>query len=142
MKVHLGTNIDAINLVSVIPRSDAIGRTPVSVIETENNGSGESNYILIVNPIDNETLTGNEYQTSFSFISKKENGNPKTSVAILITDSTETKPYKYGIKFNDPSTFDVLNLTTGEVIRAGYNYPFGGRDLVITGTRFKADTFR
>jgi len=129
----LGTNTEAINLVSVKPRSDAIGRTPVSVIETENNGSGESNYILIVNPIDDEKLTGNKYQTSFNFISKKEIGNLKTSVTILVTDSAETQPYKYGIKFNDPSTFDVLNLTTGEVIRAGYNYPFGGRDVVITG---------
>jgi hypothetical protein len=129
----LGTNTDAINTVSIIPRSDAIGRSPVSIIEIEKNGSGESNYILMVNPIDDETLTGNEYQTSFSFVSKKENGNLETSVTILITDSTETKPYKYGVKFSDPSTFDVLNLTTGEVIRAGYNYPFGGRDVVISG---------
>jgi hypothetical protein len=129
----LGTNTDAINLVLIIPRSDAIGRTPVSVIETNHFGTGESNYLLNVNPIDDQALAGNEYRTSFSFISKKENGNLKTSITITITDSVQTKPYKYGIKFTNSSTFDVLNLTTDEVIRAGYNYPQGGRDIVISG---------
>lgn len=129
----LGTNTNAINLVSIIPRSDAIGRTPVSVFETKYIGTGESNYILNVDPIDDQSLAGNEYRTSFTFISKKENGNLKTSVLVTITDSTQTQPYKYGIKFNSPSNLDVINLTTNEVIRAGYNYPFGGREVSITG---------
>ncbi len=128
----LGTNTDAINLVSIVPRSDAIGRTPVSAIETSYIGTGESNYVLKVEPIDDETLAGNEYRTSFGFIAKKEIGNLATSVTITITDSTETKPYKYGIKFNGASNFDVVNLSTNELIRS-YNYPFGGRDLIITG---------
>ena len=129
----IGTNTDAINLVSLIPRSNAIGRTPVSVIETSYIGTGESNYVLNVEPIDDESLAGNEYRTSFGYVSKKENGNLKTGVNIIITDSSQTQPFKYGIKFNSPTNFDVLNLTTGEIIRAGYTYPFGGRDVAITG---------
>lgn len=133
----IGTNKDAINLVSIVGRSDAIGRTPVSVIETEYIGTGESNYVLNVEPIDDEILAGNEYKTKFGFVSQKENGNLKTNVGITITDSTGTQPYKYGIKFNSSSNFDVLNLTTNEIIRAGYNYPFGGRELNITGHGLK-----
>lgn len=129
----LGTNKDAINLVSIIPRSDAIGRTPVSAIQTSYIGTGESNYVLNVNPIDDESLSGNEYRTSFGFISKKENGNLKTSVTAIITDSAATQPLKYGIKFTSSSIFDVVNLTTNEIIRDGYNYPFGGREVTITG---------
>lgn len=133
----IGTNTDAINLVSLIPRSDAIGRTPVSVAQTQHIGTGESNYLLNIEPIDDQSLAGNEYRTSFGFVSKKENGNLATAVNIIVTDSTETQPNKYGIKFNSPSNFDVINLTTNEIIRAGYNYPFGGREVSITGHGLK-----
>jgi hypothetical protein len=133
----IGTNTEAINLVSITPRSDAIGRTPVSAVETEHIGTGESNYNLYVNPVDDQTLAGNEYNTSFSFNSKKENGNLKTSVSISVTDSTQTQPYKYGIRFTSSTKFDLVNLTTNEVIRDGYNYPVGGRDLVMTGYGLK-----
>lgn len=129
----LGSNTDAINLVSIIPRSNAIGRTPVSVVENVHTGTGESNYVLNIEPIDDETLAGNEYRTAFGFVSKKENGNLKTNVSIIITDSVATQPLKYGIKFNNSSNFDLLNLTTNEIIRAGYNYPQGGRDVLISG---------
>jgi hypothetical protein len=133
LECPLGTNTEAINLVSLIPRSDAIGRTPVSVAETQHIGTGESNYVLNIEPIDDPSLAGNEYRTSFGYISKKEIGNLKTNVSIIITDTLETKPYKYGIKFNSSSNFDVVNLTTGEIIRDGYNYPFGGREVTVTG---------
>lgn len=129
----IGTNLEAINTVSVIPRSDAIGRTPVSIIESQHIGPGESNYFLYAEPIDDQALTGNEYRTAFNFVYKREVGNLKTNVLIIITDSAQTQPFKYGIKFNSATSFDVVNLTTNEVIRAGYNYPFGGRDVVITG---------
>jgi hypothetical protein len=133
LECPLGTNTDAINLVSLIPRSDAIGRTPVAVAEIQYIGTGESNYVLNIEPIDDQSLAGNEYRTSFSFISKKEVGNLKTNVSITITDSTITQPYKYGIKFTSNTNFDVLNLTTNEIIRDGYAYPFGGRDVTIIG---------
>lgn len=141
LECPLGTNIDAINLVSIVPRSDAIGRTPVSVIENQHIGSGESNYVLKVEPIDDQSLAGNEYRTSFGFISKKENGNLATAVTITITDSVQTKPYKYGIKFNSSTNFDVVNLTTNEIIRDGYNYPVGGREVSITGHGLRIGMF-
>ena len=75
----------------------------------------------------------NEYKTSFTFIPRKEVGDLATKVTITITDSNATKPYKYAIDFSAPNLFDLKNITLNTIIRSGYNYPTGGRDLVITG---------
>ncbi|MDZ7762880.1 MAG: hypothetical protein U5K00_00425 [Melioribacteraceae bacterium] len=54
-----------------------------------------------------------------------------------ITDSSQTKPYSYGISFIDASTIDILNLTTGETVgRAGLGYPSGGRTFVLSSEGF------
>lgn len=129
----IGNDLKADNTISIIPRSNAIGRQPVSAGNVNKIGNGVSNYELIVNPVDNENLAGGNYKVKFEYVAKTEIGNPATQVTITITDSTQTKPYKYGMKFNAPNNFDLLNLTTGEIIRAGYNYPVGGRELTITG---------
>ncbi len=129
----IGNSLDAINTVSVIPRSEAIGRTAVSTLEVTNLNSGNSNYSLEAVTIDDETLAGNEYKTTFNFTPRKEVGDLATSVSVLVTDSNATKPYKYALEFTSASTFDLKNITLNTVIRTGYPYPAGGRDLVITG---------
>lgn len=129
----LGNTLEAVNTIAITPRSDAIGRTPVSGIDIVNLGTGDSNYELFVSPVDDESLAGNSYQTSFEFVPVKEIGNLETQVSVIVTDSVATLPIKYGISFNAPNNFDLLNITTGEIIRSGYNYPVGGRDLVVTG---------
>lgn len=129
----IGNSLEAVNTVSVTPRSDAIGRSSVSTIDITNLNTGSSNYLFTASVIDDEALAGNEYKTSFSFTSRKEVGDLATSVEIAVTDSNSTKPYKYSIEFSSPSSFDLKNLTLNTIIRAGYNYPTGGRDLVIAG---------
>jgi hypothetical protein len=129
----IGNSLDAVNTVSVIPRSEAIGRTAVSAIEVLNLNTGNSNYSLKAVTIDDETLEGNEYKTTFDFVPRKEVGDLATTVSVLVTDSTATKPYKYGIEFTSNSSFDLKNITLNTIIRTGYTYPAGGRDLVITG---------
>ena len=129
----IGNSLDAVNTVSVTPRSDAIGRSSVSTIDVTNLNTGSSNYLFTASVIDDEALAGNEYKTSFSFTSRKEVGDLATSVEIAVTDSNSTKPYKYSIEFSSPNSFDLKNLTLNTIIRAGYNYPTGGRDLVIAG---------
>ncbi len=133
LESSIGNNLDAINTVSVIPRSSAIGRSPVSAVDAIHYGSGSSNFILNVNPTDNEALKGNEYKIGFTYISKKEAGDLETKVNISITDSSKTKPYKYAVKFLTASSYDLLNLTTGELIgRTGTGYPNGGRTIDIS----------
>jgi hypothetical protein len=129
----IGNTLEAVNTVSVIPRSDAIGRTPVLINNVTNLQTGKTNYVLEASTIDDESLTDNQYKTSFTYVSRKENGDPATKVTITVTDSNATKPYKYALQFTSPSAFDFINVTLDTIYRAGYNYPFGGRDLLISG---------
>ncbi len=129
----IGNTLEAVNTVSVTPRSDAIGRDPVKIEETKNLNTGKSNYSLQGSVIDNENLKGNEYKTTFSYTARKESGDFATNVTIAITDSNATKPYKYAIEFVSPNSFDLKNVTLNTIIRSGYGYPVGGRDITITG---------
>lgn len=133
----IGNTLEAVNTVSVIPRSEALGRNPVSINNVMNLQTGKSNYILQASTIDNESLASNQYKTSFSYVAKKESGNLTTQVNILVTDSNATKPYKYSIEFTSPTAFDFKNITLDSIYRAGYNYPVGGRDLLISGEGLK-----
>lgn len=129
----IGNNLLAVNTVAVIPRSEAIGRTPISPDDVKNLNTGNSNFILKASSIDDEVIVGNEYKTTFSFVPKIEFGDLATKVTVAVTDTAATKPYKYLIEFTSPSTFNLTNVTLDEIIREGYGYPFGGRSLLITG---------
>jgi hypothetical protein len=134
----IGKTLEAINTVSITPRSDASGRSPVSPYDVQQI-SGESNYILKIEPVDTVSLAGNSYRAGFSYFSKREIGDLETNITLQITDSSLTKPYKYGIEFTSSSTYNTVNLTTGEIIgRTGYNYPPGGRTIDFPGFGIKA----
>ncbi|MBK8945181.1 MAG: hypothetical protein IPM32_07910 [Ignavibacteriae bacterium] len=129
----IGNTLDAINTVSVTPRSEAIGRQVVAINDITNLNTGNTNYELNAFVIDNDNLQNNEYKTTFNFIPRIEKGDLTTNISISITDSNDTKPYKYSIAFTSSNTFDLRNVTLNEDIRTGYNYPAGGRVLNISG---------
>ena len=133
----LGNTTDAVNTVSITPRSEAIGRTSVSVLDTKNLNTGSSNYSLQGSVVDDDELAGNEYLTKFTFVPRKESGDLLTTVTVAITDSNLTKPYKYSITFTSATTFDLKNITLDSTYRVGYNYPSGGRDLTISSDGIK-----
>ena len=118
----IGNNLQAVNTVSVIPRSEAIGRTSVTPIDIKNLNTGKTNYLLSASVVDDESLSGNEYKTSFSFEPKKEFGDLVTQVTVTVTDTNATKPYKYALEFTAPNKFDLVNITLNTVIRVGYTY--------------------
>ncbi len=133
----IGTNLQVKNTVSITPRSDAIGRDPVSTASVTHYGTGTSNYTLAVDPIDSDSLAGNSYNAGFSYVIKKEQGNLKTTVTMTITDTASLKPYKYGFEFKSATSIDVVNLTTGATIgKAGSNYPTGGRTFTFSSEGF------
>ena len=137
LESSIGNTLESINTVSAVPRSNAIGREPVSVANVQHLGSGNSNYDLVVDPVDDESLSGNLYSAKFSYKVQKEAGDLKTEVSIIFSDSTITKPYRYGISFVTSSSVDILNMTTGETIgRAGLNYPSGGRNFSLSSEGF------
>lgn len=126
----IGNTLESSNTISLTPRSNAIGRSPVQAADV-NHINGLSNYVLNVNPADNQSLAGSSYKISFLYQSRKDAGDLNTSVSIDINDTSKTKPYSYLISFTSSNAFDLINITTGETIRIGYPYPSGGRPVAI-----------
>jgi len=117
-----GTNADAKNLEVVIPVSSALGRTPVLSEDAIHSGSGLSNYLLDVLPADLETLAENNYDIGFSFIPKTEKGKLKTQLTYEVVDSSRSLSHRYGIAFKTNRIFDIVDLTTGDVLKEDNTY--------------------
>jgi hypothetical protein len=117
-----GTNPDAINLNSVIPVSSALGRTPVFSGGAEHFGSGTSNYILTPDPVDDESLSNSSYEVYFNYNTRTERGKLKTQVEVTIVDSSKTLPHHYGLAFKTDRIFDIVDLTTGNVLKEDNTY--------------------
>lgn len=117
-----GTNPDAISLNSIIPVSSALGRTPVSSENAEHFGTGTSNYILTPSPVDNDELANGSYEVYFNFNSRTDRGKLKTKVEVTIVDSSKTLPHYYGLAFKTDRIFDIVDLTTGNVLKEDNTY--------------------
>lgn len=140
-----GSNTDAINLNSVVPVSAALGRMPVSAGSAEHFGSGISNYVLSPDPVDDESLSNSSYEVFFNYTSRTDKGKLKTEIEITIVDSTKTLPHQYGIAFKTDRIFDIVNLTTGDVLKEDNTYipraypgvRYSANGSVIPGIEFR-----
>ena len=130
----IGNSPDAINTISMIPKSAAIGRTPVHTDTVRYVGTGNSNYVLRVHPIDDEALGNNQYTVGFTYTQRTERGQLRTVATYEVTDSTRTKPHRYGFYFRSHNRFDLVNLTTGDNIRENLSY--------VSGSRYSVDGMR
>ncbi len=117
-----GSNPDVLNLVSVIPVSSALGRTPVSSNIAEHIGTGKSNYLLVPEPVDDESLSNSVYDVFFNYTTRTDKGKLKTKVEVTVIDSSKTQPHKYGLIFTADRIFDIVNLTTGDLIKESSTY--------------------
>ncbi len=117
-----GSNTDAINLNLVIPISSALGRLPVTSDAAENIGTGNSNYILIPKPVDDESLSNSTYEVYFNYTTRTDKGKLRTQIETKIIDSTKTKPNQYGLAFKTDRIFDIVDLTTGDVLKEDNTY--------------------
>ena len=116
-----GTNPTALNLSSAVPQSNALGRTPVTS-ENVVNTWGNSNYVLIPKPVDNENLSNNFYDVFFNYTTRTDNGKLKTQATVTIFDSMKTIPHHYGLIFKTNRIFDIVDLTTGDVLKEDNTY--------------------
>ncbi|HSL87911.1 MAG TPA: hypothetical protein VK870_01270 [Ignavibacteriaceae bacterium] len=140
-----GSNPDAINLNSAIPISSALGRTPVTSNSAEHFGTGLSNYILTPAPVDDESLSNSTYEVFFNFTTRTDRGKLKTKVEVNIVDSTKTLPHQYGIAFKTDRIFDIVDLTTGNVLKEDNTYlpraypgvRYSANGSVIPGIEFR-----
>jgi hypothetical protein len=140
-----GSNPDAINLNSVIPISSALGRTPVTSNAAEHFGTGISNYILTPAPVDDESLSNSTYEVFFNFTTRTDRGKLKTKVEVTVVDSSKTLPHQYGLAFKTDRIFDIVDLTTGNVLKEDNTYlpraypgvRYSANGSVIPGIEFR-----
>jgi len=117
-----GTTIDAKNTKSAVPVSPAAGRTPVKSGEVTHVGVGKGNYVLDVQPVDNDNLKDREYYLGFTYTVRQEIGKPLLGVQLIIDDSSKTAFNKWGIRFMDTKTFEIYDFATGEPITTSGNF--------------------
>ncbi|MDZ7331544.1 MAG: hypothetical protein ONB31_06170 [candidate division KSB1 bacterium] len=135
-----GNSPDAINTVSVIPKSRAAGRTPVASDKVEHIGKGNSNYVLNVQPIDQDSLADREYTVKFTYVQRTIQGTLKTRIIPIITDSSKTEAKRYGIEFISPNAFHLIDLNTGDYIGSDpRNYRSGTTYSLTAGMRIRVE---
>jgi hypothetical protein len=106
-----GSTTDALNLVAVTPASAAIDRSPVSGGAVSHIGTGNANYTVNVQPVDQDSLAGNEYELGFTYTIRKKRARMNTVAEFLISDTLKTLQESYLFEFLSPTSVNVLNLT-------------------------------
>jgi len=117
-----GTRTDLKNVKAVIPSSSALGRTPVIAGIVEQIGNGNSNFDLIIHPADNSEIAGSTYELGFNYVPRTEKGKLRTQVYATVVDSAKTLPRKYGFIFKTTTIFDIVDITTGDVLKEDNTY--------------------
>jgi hypothetical protein len=121
-----GNSPDALNTVSVTPQSKATGRIPVLSDTVHHLGRGKSNYVLNVQPIDQDSLQDREYQIKFTYTQRTTHGTLRTRIVPLISDSTKTEAKNYGIEFISGNSIHLVDFSTGDYMAPDPHYYLSG----------------
>lgn len=112
-----GSNTDSKNLTSVIPNSDPLGYNPVSSNSVEYTGSGNSNYVIEVQPEDNNSLVDNTYKVKFDYVYRKIAGNLNTEVEFEIRDPEQTNMNKYRVEWLSNRRLQIFDFSIDDYIQ-------------------------
>jgi hypothetical protein len=135
-----GNSPDALNTVAVTPQSKATGRTPVSSGGAEHIGRGASNYVLEVQPIDQDSLADREYQVKFTYVQRTDRGTLKTQIVPIISDSAKTEAKNYGVEFITPTSCHLIDMNTGDYIGSDpRSYRSGTTYSLNSGMRIRVE---
>ncbi len=135
-----GKSSDALNTVSVTPQSKATGRIPVLSDTVHHTGRGKSNYVLNVQPIDQDSLGDREYRIIFTYQQRTIKGTLQTRIVPIIIDSTKTLAKNYGVEFVAANSFNLIDLDTGEDIGENpRNYRSGLAYSLNAGMRIRIE---
>jgi hypothetical protein len=112
-----GNTVDAVNLVSLTPQSNAIGRIEVSAGEMSQIGATTSNFDFIIDPVDDDGIAGNLYEMTFEYIATPEVGFlDSVYFEFTFEDSTQSIDASYTFDFNSLTTLSISNLVTGDIV--------------------------
>ncbi len=117
-----GNNADAPNLGIAIPRSNAIGRTPVSATPLQQIGSGVSNAQFSVRPNDIPEAGDRSYEIRFAPAPQVERGDLLTTALVSVDTVLSSTGNDYSLTFLSPTAFRIRNLTQDRVVRPSVLY--------------------
>lgn len=130
-----GNTLQAPNTVSVIPRTDAIGRIATRAINiSQYTGNSTLKPSIIVK--DDNSLDGNQYTIKFTYFFENEIGVLKSYLSDLkVLDTTKTYPGKFAFYFtkNAPYEVDLINMYDDTKLKEGLGYVFGVKTKLIPG---------
>ncbi|MFN0158026.1 MAG: hypothetical protein ACKVRP_08160 [Bacteroidota bacterium] len=120
-----GNNTESMNLGIAIPRSSAVGRTPVGVSAVTQSGSGSSNVVISIRPNDVAEAGDKTYELRFLPVVSVEKGNLRTSVQVTVDSTTPNTAHTFGLTFLSPTTYRVRDLTKSTILVASGTYTSG-----------------
>ncbi len=133
-----GATLEEPNIVAVVPRQDAIGRTPPLVRDFRQIGSGNSNYQFVVNATDQASVAGQTFVVEFLPAATQVTGNHSATISVTIAELEATVPRRYALRFLSDAAFDLLDAATGDTLRRAQSYVSGtafmfeGLQIIIT----------
>jgi hypothetical protein len=135
-----GQNAVDANLGVAVPRSEAIGRTPVALDTLMRAGTGVSNAIWSVEPADVAEAGAKTHEVLLEPAAYVARGNLRTKVRVTIDSVTSRTSNTFALTFLSPSTFRLYDLTFGRTqiplgtYESGTPISFLGLQLVMTDT--------
>jgi hypothetical protein len=133
-----GSNLEVPNIVSVVPRQNAIGRTPPQVTAVRQIGSGNSNYRFVITATDQASVAGKTYTVEFAPLATITQGNLASVIEVTIADLNATTTKSYLLKFASKDSLVLLDAATGQVLQknltyvSGMPFTFDGLRVTIT----------
>ncbi|MGH7492038.1 MAG: hypothetical protein ACREOO_06545 [bacterium] len=127
-----GASLESPNLAAVIPRQDAIGRTPPLVSGFAQIGSGNSNYQFLIHATDQPSAAGQTYVAEFLPVAFLAHGNTSALVEAGIENLDATSTRSYLLRFVSNTAFNLLDAATGDTLLLNQNY-VSGIPFVVEG---------
>lgn len=140
-----GNNTEALNLGIAVPRSAAIGRTPVGASAVSQSGAGASNVVFTVIPADRPETGDRTYDIGFAPALTVERGNLRSLAEIAVESTTPATAHAFSLAFLSASTYRLRDLTAGTVVTPSAVYTSGtpilfrGLRLTLTDTAAAPD---
>jgi len=131
LESSLGYTAEEQNVGVATPESRAVGRAPARVSNITH--SGTAKVTLSVSQLDVPGAGGKDYTVGFAPTFTIEKGNLKSVISVSKVEGAKPDPGTYAFVFKSPSTYRLLSLTTGRVLRETGPYT-SGVPITLGGT--------
>jgi hypothetical protein len=127
----LGYSTEERNIGVATPESRAVGRTAAHVSNITHSGS--TKVTLEVSQLDLPGVGGKNYLINFEPTFTVAKGNLKSTISLSKVEGVKADPGTYAFAFKSPSTYRLISLTTGRVLRETGPYT-SGVPITLGGT--------